>query len=181
METNKGGSMVRTNTTWWRKKEWAEGQVMPVVEYRRLSYGRCVNSEDQLQETIIYVWRLNTPRDQWFRLFHPANGGHRNAIEAAKFKRMGVVAGIADLVCLLPEGKVGFIELKFGKNGTSVYQDDFARFCKVSGYPYALCRTVEEALDTLKGWGAYDPNGGIRTPSNFNNQLKGVLNGKEEG
>lgn len=173
--------MIKNNPTWWRKKQHAENQVMTAIEYRHLSYGRCVNSEDELQEVIVKVWREHTPRDQWFRLFHPANGGYRDAIEAAKFKRMGVVAGVADLVCLLPEGKVGFIELKFGKNGTSVYQDDFARFCKSFGYSYALCRTADEALDTLKSWGAYDPNcNGIRTPLNFNNQTKGVFNGKEE-
>lgn len=166
--------MIKRNTSWYRKMKWAENQVMTVIEYRQLAYGRNVNSEDQLQEAIISVWREHTPRDEWFRLFHPANGGHRDAKEAAKFKRMGVVAGIADLVCLLPEGKVGFIELKFGKNGTSVYQDDFARFCKNFGYSYALCRTVDEALDTLKGWGAYDPNrGGIRTPSNLNISTEG--------
>lgn len=164
----------------WQKKKRDEGQFMTVVEYHQLSYGRYVNSEDQLQKTIVHIWRSHTPKDEWFRLFHPANGGKRNAIEAAKFKEMGVVAGMADLVCLLPEGKVGFIELKFGKNGTSVYQDDFARFCKVSGYPYALCRTVDEALDTLKSWGAYDPNNsGIRTPLS-NNKTKDLTNGKEE-
>jgi hypothetical protein len=168
-------------SAYWKKQEWQERQFMNVIEYRHVAYGRNVNSEDQLQEAIISVWRNHTPRDEWFRLFHPANGGQRNAIEAAKFKRMGVVAGIADLVCLLPDSKVGFIELKFGKNGTSIHQDDFARFCKNSGYPYALCRTVEEALDTLKGWGAYDPNGSsYRTLLNTNNQTKDLNNGKEE-
>ncbi len=165
----------------WKKRERTEQQFMGVIEYRQLAYGRFVNSEDDLQKAIVHVWRSHTPRDQWFRLFHPANGGKRNAIEAAKFKQMGVVAGIADLVCLLPEGKVGFIELKFGKNEPSLHQMDFARFCKVSGYPYALCRTVDEALDTMKSWGAYDPhNNGIRTPLNINNQQKEVEHGKEE-
>ena len=173
--------MIKRNTTLYRKMQWAEHQYMTVVEYRQLSYGRCVNSEDQLQKAIIHVWREHTPREEWFKLFHPANGGKRNAIEASKLKEMVVVAGVADLVCLLPESKVGFIELKFGKNGTSVYQDDFARFCKSFGYPYALCRTVDEALDTLKSWGAYDPNrSGIRTPLNENNQTKDIFNGKEE-
>jgi hypothetical protein len=172
--------MIKRYNGFYKKTKWAEHQIMTVVEYRHLAYGRCVNSEEDLQMAIISIWREHTPREQWFRLFHPANGGKRNAIEGAKFKKMGVVAGIADLVCLLPEGKVGFIELKFGKNGTSIYQDDFARFCRISGYPYALCKTVDEALDTLKGWGAYDPNGGIRTPLYVNNQNKGVLNGQEK-
>ena len=162
-------------------KYGTEKKFMTVVECRQLSYGREVNSEDQLQEAIIKVWRTMTPRSEWFRLFHPANGGSRNSIEAAKFKRMGVVAGVADLVCLLPEGKVGFIELKFGKNGLSDYQDDFRIFCQKSGYLWALCRTVDEALRTLTTWGIYPHSEGIRTPSIENNKEKGVINGKEKG
>ena len=116
-----------------------------------------VNSEDSLQKAIINAWRSTTPRKEWFRVFHVANGGKRNALEALKFKRMGVVSGISDLVCLLPHGKVGFIELKYGKNGMSESQKEFRSFCESNNYPYALCRSVGEALETLKGWGIYEP------------------------
>jgi hypothetical protein len=80
------------------------------------SFEWAIGSEDALQEAIISAYRSNTSKEDWFRVFHVANGGKRNTSEAVKFKRMGVVAGVSDLVCLLPEGKVGFIELKFGKN-----------------------------------------------------------------
>lgn len=170
--------MTRKNLAIWQQKAKIENRVMTVVEYRHLVNDRRIESEDDLQKEIINTWRLHTPKDQWFRIFHPANGGKRNTLEGVKFKQMGVVAGIADLVCLLPDGKVGFIELKFKRNGTSIYQDDFALFCKNFGYPYALCRTVDRAMETLKNWGIYNPNGS-RTP--MFNLRKGVENGKQKG
>lgn len=46
--------------------------------------------------------------------FHPANGGYRNPIEAAKFKRSGVKSGVPDLC--IPQARKGYhglwIELK---------------------------------------------------------------------
>lgn len=129
------------------KIKWSEAKM----------YGLGVNSEDTLQQAIINAWRSTTPRKEWFRVFHVANGGKRNALEALKFKRMGVVSGISDLVCLLPHGKVGFIELKYGKNGMSDNQKEFRSFCVENNYPYALCRSIGEALDTLKDWRIYEP------------------------
>lgn len=126
--------------------------------FEKQNYSWAVGSEDALQEAIISAYRLNTPKEDWFRVFHVANGGRRDAREAVKFKRMGVVAGVSDLVCLLPEGKVGFIELKFGKNGLSEKQEAFKDFCSKNGYQWALCRSVGEALGTLSKWGVYHPN-----------------------
>ena len=48
--------------------------------------------EDQLQKAIIQYWDFKYPK--WTkRLHHSPNGGKRNAIEASKFKQMGVRAG----------------------------------------------------------------------------------------
>lgn len=46
-----------------------------------------------------------------YLLFHPANGGKRNIIEAKKFKRMGMRAGVADLIFTYP-----FIAIDANKN-----------------------------------------------------------------
>jgi len=47
-------------------------------------------------------------------IFHPANGGKRNAREASRLKKMGVRPGVSDIIMLYPSG--GFhgllIELK---------------------------------------------------------------------
>jgi len=120
-------------------------------EARSFEWG--VGSEDALQQAIIHVYRSYTPQEEWFRVFHVANGGKRNSFEAMKFKRMGVIAGVSDLVCLLPNGKVGFIELKFGNNGLSPAQVSFRDFCQKNGYKWALCRSVGEAVNTFKDWG----------------------------
>ena len=59
-------------------------------------------SEDHLQMLII-KWSAFHPicRDY---LIHVPNGGRRDIREAAKFKRMGVKAGVPDLVLLYPSG-----------------------------------------------------------------------------
>jgi len=54
-------------------------------------------------------------------LHHSPNGGARNPIEGAKFKRMGVRAGYPDLT-LLFDGKAVFIELKSKDGYLSPYQ-----------------------------------------------------------
>lgn len=69
--------------------------------------------EDSLQKSIIKYWDLKYPK--WKkRLVHAPNGGKRNAIEAAKFKQMGVRAGFPDLILLIPNKFYPFcgIELK---------------------------------------------------------------------
>ena len=69
--------------------------------------------EDQLQKSIIQYWDFKYPK--WTkRLHHSPNGGKRNAIEASKFKQMGVRAGFPDLILLIPNRFYPFcgIELK---------------------------------------------------------------------
>lgn len=83
------------------KKDWIEkGRDKP-------HYG----SEDGLQMTIANYLLSYHPDLLWF---HVPNGGKRNQLEAKKFKRMGVRAGVSDLIFLEPrKGYNGLIiELK---------------------------------------------------------------------
>ena len=55
----------------------------------------------------------------WFKLkykdyliFSIPNGGSRNKIEASKLKKTGVTAGIPDLIILMPNKEILFIEMK---------------------------------------------------------------------
>ncbi len=84
-------------------------------------------------------------------LFHPANGGKRNAKEAAKFKRMGVRAGVSDLLLLMPrKGLHGLcIELKVGKNKQTESQRAFQSVVEGQGYKYAVCRSVNEFITII--------------------------------
>lgn len=108
--------------------------------------------EDQLHmavEQMLFA-RLRNKDVFWF---HPANGGARNPREGRKFKMMGVKAGVADIVFMLPDGRVACIELKTKTGRQTDPQKDFEAICRTLGVPYEICRSVEDVEKVLKDWG----------------------------
>ena len=74
------------------------------------------SSEDTEQETVIQWARYSSGRWPELRLlYHTPNGGSRNKKEAVKLKRMGVLAGVADLHLPVARGRYHslYIEMKF--------------------------------------------------------------------
>lgn len=94
--------------------------------------------------------------------FHPANEGPRSPRYAAKLKRMGVLAGVADLVIVV-EGKACFLELKSAKGKLSPAQKAFRQASASASAPYAIASTPEQACNVLLEWGALarDPLGRV--------------------
>lgn len=84
--------------------------------------------------------------------FHPANGGARSKAEGAIFKAMGVRKGVPDLVILLPNAGVGFIELKAGKGVLSPAQKQWRDDLRARGYAWAEARSLEEVEDIMGRW-----------------------------
>ena len=91
-------------------------------------------------------------------MHHIPNGGKRNKVIAAKFRRMGVKAGVPDI--FLPVARNGlhglYIELKRRKHsGTSDHQDEWIDALREQGYRVDVCRGWDAAreaiLDYLKG------------------------------
>lgn len=85
-------------------------------------------------------------------MYHIPNGGKRNKVIAAKFKRMGVKAGVPDI--FLPVAKGGYhglyIELKRTKGGsTSDNQDDWIDALREQGYRVDVCKGWEKAKETI--------------------------------
>lgn len=88
---------------------------------------------------------------RWFRCQYPdfiiyavPNGGTRNVREAQRLKTEGVLAGVADLVVLLPEGRSIYIEMKVKGNGQTMNQKVFERRITELGHTYAVCYSFEE-------------------------------------
>ena len=105
--------------------------------------------EADLQRHLVDFIRLNNPR---LLVFHPYNNGvNRN--HQMKMKRLGVLAGMTDLVIIAPGGKAHLLELKSGKGSLRDSQKDIRDYCHDKRIPWASARSYDEAIHWLKEWG----------------------------
>ena len=100
---------------------------------------------------------LQTACVRWFRYQYPylviyavPNGGSRNVREAQRLKAEGVLAGVADLVVLLPQGKSLYIEMKVKGNCQTDNQKDFQKKVTILGHTYVVCYTFEEFQQVIE-------------------------------
>ena len=94
---------------------------------------------------------------RWFRYQYPhlviyavPNGGSRNVREAQRPKTEGVLAGVADLVVLLPQGKSLYIEMKVKGNQQTDNQKEFQKKVTTLGHTYVVCYTFEEFQQVIE-------------------------------
>lgn len=94
---------------------------------------------------------------RWFRCQYPnliiyavPNGGSRNVREAQRLKSEGVLAGVADLVVLLPQGKSIYIEMKVKGNRQTDNQKDFQKKAIALEHNYAVCYSFEEFQQVIE-------------------------------
>ena len=84
-------------------------------------------------------------------IHHIPNGGKRNLREAVKFKRLGVLSGVADV--FLPLARQSFngfyIEFKAIKGVQSKAQKEFENQVKANGYKYIVCRDAMTAINEV--------------------------------
>ena len=119
-----------------------------------------MTAEDKLQSECL----------RWFRyqhsnlkkvLFAVPNGGKRESRinqygnryspEAQKLERMGVVAGVSDLILLTPRHGYGAlcIEMKVGKGKQSPAQHEWELEAISAGNKYVICRSVDEFMNEV--------------------------------
>lgn len=96
----------------------------------------------------------------WFRFQYPEyrsllfavpNGGARSKATAGRLKAEGVVAGVADLLLLLPSsGYHGLcIEMKTRTGRQSDLQKEWQAEVEWQGYKYEVCRSLDEFIKTI--------------------------------
>lgn len=85
--------------------------------------------------------------------FHPYNGAFMSKATAGRGKALSVLAGVADLVFVLPGGRVGFIELKAPGKHLQPKQNDFRDAVTRLGAWYAVAHSQEAFRGILKTWG----------------------------
>ena len=103
-------------------------------------------TEQQLQKEIFkyfhntYCLKNQNPRCS---IFSVPNGGYRNKLEAINLKATGTLAGVSDLIVLLPNAKCLFIELKTETGIQSDKQKDFEKLVSDLGFEYYLVRSLD--------------------------------------
>nr|DAY33448.1 MAG TPA: Nuclease [Caudoviricetes sp.] len=108
--------------------------------------------ESQLQQMCVRYFRYVYPQ---YVIYATPNGGTRNPIEAKRLKAEGVLAGVADLTVLLPQGRIIYIEMKVKGNRQTDNQKAFQQKAEALGYKYYVCYSfdqfkaiIEEELNT---------------------------------
>ena len=79
-------------------------------------------------------------------IFSIPNGGTRHIMEAMTLKATGLLKGASDLIVILPNGKLMFVELKQPKGIQSIDQKDFENRVKILGFEYHIIKSLDEFI-----------------------------------
>ena len=72
---------------------------------------------------------------------------------ASRAKAMGLRAGVSDLIVMGQDSKAHFLEIKTATGRLSESQKKFEALCLKKDWPYAVARSVDEAVEIVKKWG----------------------------
>lgn len=102
-----------------------------------------LKGEEALQYSIFQYLRLFYPQ---IIACHYPSGGFRRLSEARKFKALGVLPGIPDILILRSEGDYhGFAsELKFGSNKTTEIQNQVIKKLRQAGWWVVISRSLDQ-------------------------------------
>lgn len=110
-------------------------------------------SENIIQQQIV-IWFNNNyclkSHIQRGLIFSVPNGGTRNLKEALTLKSTGLLGGVSDLIIILPNGKLIFVEVKHGKNKQSDNQRIFQSRVEKLGYDYWLVYSLDEFINLVE-------------------------------
>lgn len=111
------------------------------------------HNEEHLQESCVRWFDLQYPPLKPL-LHHSPNGGRRDVIEAARFKRMGTRAGFPDLILLLPTeyGHYLAMELKSETGHQTESQRKMEKAITDTGGRYEIVRSVVEFIKIVDNW-----------------------------
>ncbi len=98
------------------------------------------------------------PTWQWTHW--PGGEEIRDVRTAAKLKQMGTKAGWPDFILVPPVGQLHCLELKRIGEDLTAEQEAFRAWCLGHRLPYAVARSIGEALAALDAWGALRTIGG---------------------
>jgi hypothetical protein len=107
-------------------------------------------SEHTLQAKLLaHLDAAARPGLYWFAI---PNAGRRSLRVGANMKAEGLRSGVADLCFMLPAGRAAWLELKKPGNYQTIEQKGFQAICERLGHPYAVAKTLEQAISILRSW-----------------------------
>ena len=108
---------------------------------------------EMLRRTVVQWLEYTKPNGEWF---HIPDAALPAGVEAHAANAPGVKARVADLVFVLPGGRVGFIELgSEGRPGAA--RRAFSERVRGLGARYAEAHSIEEVARILRTWGLLLP------------------------
>jgi len=110
-------------------------------------------SEDFIQMKFMNWIRKKAREDERFKVAHHIpNGGSRSRSEGARFKILGVVAGIPDVFIPIPNDTYHglYIEFKTEVGRVTPVQKEVHKVLEENGYNVVVCRSAEEAIDAVE-------------------------------
>lgn len=116
-----------------------------------MAFSPKIRKKTSSSEHFFQVFAVNYLRRNGIYCFAVPNGGKRDAKTGAYMKQEGQLAGVADLVILLPDGETVFVELKAGKNGQQESQRIFQKNVEKLGFTYLLWKSPQEVIDFVRG------------------------------
>lgn len=106
------------------------------------------DEEHRIQVSCVRWFRMAHPQLA-YRLFAVPNGGRRDGVTGARLKEEGVLAGVADLILLVPNAGYHalLIEMKTPKGRQSESQKAWQLAVAGNGdYLYVVCRGLDEFI-----------------------------------
>lgn len=104
---------------------------------------------EMLRRTVVQWLEYTKPDGEWF---HIPDAALPAGVEAHAANAPGVKARVADLVFVLPGGRVGFIDLGSGGRPGAARRA-FSETVRGLGARYAEAHSIEEVARTLRTWG----------------------------
>lgn len=124
---------------------------------KKTAGGKLPPPREETEQIALFTWAefMQKQHPELALMHHIPNGGWRNPAEAAKFKRMGVKAGIPDIFLpLATKTSHGlYLELK-RKTGGRLSEDQKAKIelLRAAGYRVEACKGFEEARKIIEGY-----------------------------
>lgn len=111
------------------------------------------HDESNLQMSCVRWFRLQYPEMAGL-LFAVPNGSKRGKVTAAILKAEGALAGVSDLLFLMPAGTCPYlcIEMKTPTGRQSPAQKEFQHNVEAVGARYALVRSFDEFVSLIRNY-----------------------------